>query len=269
MEHSYEEIRGAALDILGGREAIRYEPTQYQSLQTGVAEVLARREGETADTRSGASPHLTRHDAEIFLEVFWALFREGVITLGLNDSNREFPFFRVTETGRAIALGDHEYFFHDVSDYTEVLRDAVPDLHDVTLLYLQEAMQAFKAGCLLSATVMLGVAAEHTFLLTLDAAESAEPWKTRFQNVRQQRSILPQINKFKNVLDQHLSDVPAELKEDLDTHFAGILAVVRTSRNEAGHPTGKLVTREQTYVLLQLFVSYCKKMYDLRTFFLP
>lgn len=41
----------------------------------------------------------------------------------------------------------------------------------LSTIYLQEAMQAFKAGCLLSATVMLGVAAEHTFLLTLEAAE--------------------------------------------------------------------------------------------------
>jgi hypothetical protein len=43
------------------------------------------------------------------------------------------------------------------------------------LLYFQEAIQAFKANCLLSATVMLDVAAEHTFLLMLEATSMDEP----------------------------------------------------------------------------------------------
>lgn len=264
MDHSYEEIRGAALDVIAGRERVGRDVNQYQSLLLGVAEVLARRDGTH---RQGTTAHPSRVDSELFLEVFWGLFREGVITLGLNDSNREFPFFRATEAGKAIASGSSPYFFHDVSTYRQVLLTEVPDLHDVTLLYLQEAMQAFRAGCLLSATVMLGVAAEHTFMLVLEGAESKDPWATRFQNVRAQRSILPRINKFKNVLDQHVGDLPGDLREDLDTHFAGILAVIRTFRNDAGHPTGKVIDREQVFVLLHLFVPYCRKMYGLRSFF--
>jgi hypothetical protein len=85
--------------------------------------------------------------------------------------------------------------------------------------------------------------------------------------VSDQRTILQKINKFKNVLDQHLADLPASVKEDLDTHFAGVLAVVRNFRNDSGHPTGRVVSREQVYVLLQLFVSYSKKMYQLRQLF--
>lgn len=268
MDHSYEELRGVAIDVIAGRETVSFEVTQYESLKKGVAEVVARRDGAESD-RSRRAPEatLSQADSELFLEVFWGLFREGIITLGLNDSNREFPFFRVSKVGRAIAEGGQPYFFHDVSSYTQVIRGTVPSIHDVTLLYLQEAMQAFQSGCLLSATVMLGVAAEHSFLLMLESAESVEPWKTRFQNVSTQRSILPKINKFKNILDQHLDDLPSEVKEDLDTHFAGILAVVRNFRNESGHPTGKLMDREQVYVLLHLFITCSKKMYQLRAAF--
>jgi len=267
MDHSYEEIRSAVLDILAGREQVIYPPSQYENLRLGVAEVFARREGSAPARRGSPQPRLSQQDSDLFLEVFWGIFREGIITLGSDDANREFPFLRVSRTGRAIAEGGQAYFFHDVSTYTQVIQQSVPDLDGVTLLYLQEAMQAFRAGCLLSATVMLGVAAEHTFLLMLEAAESREPWKTRFQNVSSQRTILQKINKFKNVLDQHLPDVSSAIKEDLDTHFAGILAVVRNFRNESGHPTGKLVSREQAYVLLHLFVSYCKKMHQLRDHF--
>ena len=60
---------------------------------------------------------------------------------------------------------------------------------------------------------------------------------------------------------------PAEIREDLDTHFAGILSVIRTFRNDSGHPSGKILEREQTYVLLQMFVPYCKKLYQLMDFF--
>jgi hypothetical protein len=195
---------------------------------------------------------------------FGGLFREGIITLGLNDNNREFPFFRVSSFGQHLLADGTAYFFYDVTSYTKVITDAVPNINKVTLVYLQEAMQAFKAGCLLSASVMLGVAAEHTFVLLVDDANAHSYWKTVFGKVSEQRTILQKINKFKNVLDQRLDDLSPDVKEDLDTHFAGILAVVRNFRNESGHPTGRIISREQLYVLLHLFVSYCKKMYQLR-----
>lgn len=64
-----------------------------------------------------------------------------------------------------------------------------------------------------------------------------------------------------------MKGLPAEVKEDLDTHFAGVLSVIRTFRNQAGHPTGKIMDREQTFVLLQLFIPYCRKLYQLMGFF--
>jgi len=60
---------------------------------------------------------------------------------------------------------------------------------------------------------------------------------------------------------------PPEIKEDLDTHFMGILSIIRTFRNQSGHPTGKIIDGEQAYVLMQLFISYCKKLYQLIAFY--
>lgn len=268
VNHSYEEIRSVALDLLAGRERGPYDLNQYQHLLIGVAEVFARRDGGPQD-RSYQGQGLSglgrqsAEDRELFLEVFWALFREGVITLGLNDSNRDFPHFRITEFGKRIATHQQAYFFHDVSSYEAAIRSEVPTVDDITVLYLKEAMQSFRTGCVLASTVMLGVATEHTFLLLIEKIENNATHNPTFAGVGQQRTILQKVNKFKNIMDQELRNVPPEIKEDFDTHFAGILSIIRTFRNQAGHPTGKIIDREQAYVLLQLFIPYCKKMYQL------
>jgi hypothetical protein len=264
MDHTYEEIRSTALDLLGAREKPSYDLTQYQHLLLSVAQVLQHRDGAAQQqVHGGSPPQLTKCDRELFLEVFWGLFREGVITLGLDDNNREFPFFRVTGFGRRILEHQQAYFFHDVSSYEAVIKKEVPLIDETTLLYLKEAMQSFRTGCLLAATVMLGVATEHTFLLLIEKIDQNPTHKQTFANVEQQRTILQKFNKFKNILDQESRNLSPEVKEDLDTHFAGILSIIRTFRNQSGHPTGQIVGREQAYILLQLFVPYCKKMYQL------
>ena len=128
-------------------------------------------------------------------------------------------------------------------------------------------MQAFRSGCMLSATVMLGVAVEHTFMLLLEVLEGNVKYKTSFASVFTERTLLQKFNKFRNLLDPMAKGLPVEIREDLDTHFAGILSVIRTFRNQSGHPTGKIIDREQTFVLLQLVIPYCRKQYQLMEYF--
>jgi hypothetical protein len=268
MSHTYEELRAAALDVLAGREPVPYELTQYESLSRALGEVFAKREGRIQTSHFGSGNALDPQDKELLLELFWDLFRQSVITLGLDDNNREFPFFHLTRLGRQLAQGQEAYFFHDVLSYEDAIRREVPAIDDVTLLYLKEAMQAFRAGCMLSATVMLGVSVEHTFELLLTQLETHPAHKTTFASVFTERTLLRKFNKFRALIDSTVMKVlPAEVKEDLDTHFAGILSVIRTYRNESGHPTGKIIDREQAFVLLQLFIPYCKKQYQLMQHF--
>lgn len=263
MDHSYEELRNAALDILAGRERTYYPANQYQHLKIGISDVLQSRErgGRIVNTQ------LSSRDSELFLELFWDLFRQGIITLGYDDSNREFPFFRVTSFGKRLLEGSDPYFFHDLSSYEKVIKDNVPDIDDITLIYLKEAMQAFMSGCLLSSSVMLGVATEHTFLKLLDIAIVNPTHGSLFSSVSREKSILPKLNKFKKVLDGNMGILPSNVKEDLDTNFSGIVSMIRNFRNESGHPSGKIISREQTYVLLHLFIPCCKKMYQLMDVF--
>ncbi len=97
--HTYEEIREVIVDILLGRKNVNYPPSQFESLKIGVAEVLLRREGVAPVPHQ---PRLDGNDAELVRDAFWDLFRQGYITLGSNDSNPQWPHFRISHFGGAL-----------------------------------------------------------------------------------------------------------------------------------------------------------------------
>lgn len=95
MNQRKSEIRRIALDLLAGREKLlHYELDQFSHLKIGVAEVLGKRSGKNKMAMLGDA-RLEEADADILLEIFWDLFREGKITIGLNSQNPEFPRFKV------------------------------------------------------------------------------------------------------------------------------------------------------------------------------
>jgi len=265
MPHSYEELRAAAFDVLSERYKSSWGVNQYLNFQNSLAEALEARAPNTQPKNSVYQNRATLDaaDAETFLELFWNLFRQGVITLGSNSSNPNFPFCRVTELGKRLAEGENGYFVHDVSGYENRIRLEIPKINEDTLLYLKEALQAFRSDCILSATVMLGVATEHTFLILIEAITGNPKHQPTFSAVDKERGVLRKLNKFRKILDQETKNLPGPIKEDLDTYFASILTIIRNYRNESGHPSGKIISREQAFVLLQIFPQYCKKMYQL------
>lgn len=264
MSHSYEELRNAAFDVLAGRVQTQYGVNQYNNFQISVAEALEKQGKQShPDSIYSRRATLDPADADTFLELFWNLFRQGVITLGMNESNPNFPWCRLTSLGQKIVNGENGYFVHDVTAYEERLRQDVPKVSAETLLYLKESLQAFRSDCILSASVMLGVATEDTFLLLLETIDANPKYQPIFSTVSKERGILRKLNKFRQILEKELINLPSSLKEDLDTNFAGILSIIRNYRNESGHPTGKIISREQAFVLLQIFPQYCKKIYQL------
>ena len=93
QNHSYEELRIVVVDLLLRRETVRYEVNQFRHLTAGVAEMLARRKGTPQQARGYGEPHLSSNDAELVRDIFWDLFRQGFITLGLNDPTMHGPSF--------------------------------------------------------------------------------------------------------------------------------------------------------------------------------
>ncbi|OPY37337.1 MAG: hypothetical protein A4E35_01252 [Methanoregula sp. PtaU1.Bin051] len=267
MDHSYEEIRKATLDILSGRERSSFTPNQFVHLRIGVAEVLHKRDGTT--THPGQrEPQLTQNDQDLFQEVFWDLFRQNIITLGTSgDPNAAYPWFRVSSFGKKALANDDVYFFHDLTSYEKIIRENIPDIDEITLFYLKEAMQAFIVGCRLSSAVMLGVALEYSLDILYEVINQNGAYSAHFQSVSKEPTLFRKFNKFKQKLNEKKSELPKELREDLDINLDMIVSLIRNYRNESGHPTGAVISREQCYVNLQLFIPCCKKIYELMAYY--
>ena len=53
------------------------------------------------------------------------------------------------------------------------------------------------------------------------------------------------------------------MRESVGVELAGVFELVRKTRNEAGHPTGRSIEREEAEALLLLFPAYAKTVYAL------
>jgi hypothetical protein len=265
-QHGYEELRALVID-----EVLARTCGTFDELQEKVGQGILRRNnrwpllpGETGMSYRGAAAHLHPYDGLTILEVFWDLFRQGIITLGKDTSNPGWPWFRLSRFGEGVR-GRTEFRFHDTTSYITMIKTYDPDISPAGILYLEEAAASFYAECLLSASVMLGVAAEAEFLRVLDAAISSAQWASIFAPIAKVQFIRGKIQKFQAVLAPHRQALPHSLTEDLDTNLSMIQSVLRIARNDAGHPSGSPApAREQVYVNLQLFGPFSRQLAGLR-----
>lgn len=132
---------------------------------------------------------------------------------------RRYPWFRVTKRSEEHLAGGSIYFIHDVAAFEKRIRAEIRKIDEVTLYYLKEALQSFRAGCILAATVMLGVATEHTFLLLLETIAANPAEAPTFAAVQKEFTTLRKINAFNRAIDRAKNALPREIMDDFDTHF--------------------------------------------------
>jgi hypothetical protein len=156
--------------------------------------------------------------------------------------------------------------FHDTTSYLAIVRNEVPDILDEAVAYLEEAVAALYADCLLASCVMLGVAAEAEFLRLVHVATTSATYGANFAPVLKETFIRSKITKFHAVLKALATPLqPKKDFEDLDTNLTQIQSVLRIARNDAGHPTAaKPPAREQVYVYIQMFIPFAQQVMRLR-----
>jgi hypothetical protein len=265
--HSYEELREIVIDVL--LNSSQNGVNQFAGLLEHVARALAKRHRApalpTGMAYPGADSQLHANDANLILEIVWDLFRQGIITLGFNTSNPGWPWLRLSRFGMQTLQNQSPYRFHDTSGFLRILQSEVPDIAPETIVYVEEAVAAFYADCLLSTCVMLGVAAENEFLRLLEVASANPIHGSKFQPILKVPFIRTQIVKCQDALKPVVGSLSKATTEDLDTNLNSIQSVIRIARNEAGHPSGgQAPTREQVYVFLQLFIPFAKQLMRLR-----
>jgi hypothetical protein len=265
LDVSYEQMRGLVLDVLRGGTA-----SQLNDLRGAVA-AAARKSGLIKEAAHVADRHhqdiLAYRDYARVQSIMWDLIIEGVIRPGLNDGvNNALPFFHVTERGTA-ALEEGPAAPYDPDGYLKRLARDVPKVDSIIIVYLNESLHTFRINCLLSSTIALGCASEKALLLLIDAyAESLKKptEQEKFLKATFGKMIKTQFDELRKAIDNDLRGrVTRELKEGLDVELNAIFDFIRQQRNDAGHPTGKIVERERAYANLVVFPTYLRKVYAL------
>ena len=198
-------------------------------------------------------------------EVIWELIIEGVYTPGLSLGQPNLPYLRITEFGRK-CFEAGELTPHDPDAYLERLKSACSKLDATMVLYTGEALDTFRAGNYLATAVMVGVAAESMLLRLVDrvgAALNTPERKDKFEKATKGKKAKTQHDELLARLKSPATPLPTELADVLTQQIDGIYDLIRRTRNDAGHPTGKKMERDETHALLLLFPTYCKTVCEL------
>ncbi len=218
--------------------------------------------------RSGQAK-LHSHLEVVVRDVVWDLIIEGVLRPGGDERNMDYPWIHVTEHGKKTLAGNVTP--HDPDRFLAEISNKVPEVDPIIVRYVAESAETLRRNCLLSSTVTLGCASEKAFLLVIEACENCltDVSGSKFSEaIRKRRSIKEKHAEFvrfythtlKLVLkDEKSSDWLSGFEDAL--HF--IFSYFRDLRNDAGHPTGAVFTRERVHSHLVIFPYYLRLVYDL------
>jgi hypothetical protein len=205
-------------------------------------------------------------------EALWGLVAQELVFIdpGTQTSSSNWQW-ALTERGRKVAEGADDYEPYDPEGYLAAIRSRTPDIDDLVMVYAGEALSAFKARCYLASSVMLGVASERAFLLL---GEAAADWIGGGEGdnlrdvLRGSRNFLVKFSEFRKRIEPKKRDLPDEFSDSMALDLDAVLDLLRISRNDAGHPTGRILDEGSAYINLQLFARYLEKMMRLRKWLL-
>jgi hypothetical protein len=206
-------------------------------------------------------------DETLLNEVIWSLIIQGILVPGLNDSNPNLPFLRLTEYGRRCVEEDR-LLPHDPDGYLREFQNVIPSVDQTILEYLTESLQCFIHGLHKASAVMLGAASEQAILLLVDrytdSINDAQSRERFASEVEKASSIFRKFEIFDKRFSTIRSGIPRELAANVDSQLRGIFDLIRNSRNDAGHPARDAeVDRDAIYSHLRLFLPYCQRIYGL------
>ena len=254
MSFSYSELRAAVMEI------VRHAPVNNAQVPDfGFLQRL-----ESADR------HLSDDDFETARQIFHDLYLEGIISPGTRARRGQhggthvmsWPFFVVTSYGKKVLATD-KYEPHDSHGYISSLKQQAPGVDYDTIRYLEESLTCYRTGTLLASAVMLGCAAENVALLLIDAfgksiRDSGD--RERYEKETDSWMINSKYKALWKRLEPLCGDLPRPLRDNLHTVLDRVFDLIRTTRNSAGHPTGRTVEREEMRANFILFPGYCERV---------
>ena len=130
---------------------------------------------------------------------------------------------------------------------------------EVSLAYVEEALRCFTTGCNNACVLLMGIAAEATFLelckaIRSNLSESQQRKLGDNVSVRQKHRWI--LGKFESLPTAQRRSLP----ETLDTTLNGLHDLIRYARNEIGHPKSSPpnLTRDDAFMFLRVFPTYVR-----------
>ncbi len=237
--------------------------------QPNVDKRLGRGQYYFVEAVKNAFPSDIHLSGEHIMQTLWGLVGRGLIYIDISQSAPENWEWRLTNAGIASAK-DEQFNPDDPERYLAQLRSNIPDISNLVLIYANEAAFCYNHECYLASAVMLGVASEAAFL---EMAQACVNWLgIAGKNLHEvicdpHKPYVRKFDEFRKRIVPRKAELPPELADGMSLTFDSVLDLLRISRNDAGHPTGKVVSREDQYISLQMFARYLQRLYDLRSFF--
>lgn len=202
-------------------------------------------------------------------EALWGLVGEGLIYLDTagQGSGTDNWQWHLSADGKRIAQGG-SWEPRDTDGYLNRIRREIPDLDELVELYLTEALRSFNGRCYLATSVMLGVAAERAFLVmaaSYAASGVAGAPALAKELARPRSNYFALWMEFRKRIEPVRQDLPDGLADALT--LDAIADLIRLTRNEVGHPTGRQIDEDTARVHLTIAPMYLRKMHQLTAHF--
>lgn len=271
MSHplGYREVLSLTLEQLGKHPEGQYATLTDEVITAAKGKGLlptAHSAGGIRYVNSGRSGDEERV-AELVREAMWECLIKRLIVFGMNGSNSNWPFYRVTEYGaRAVKSTTPQPY--DPDGFMAHFDATCAGIEPPVRAYVAEAVLAFNSGCMRSAAVMLGCASEKLLLLLCDAFEAAisDPAKkakfTKDLNARWAIS-----HKYATVRDRldlmvTAKKLPHEHAETVSSELPAGFELLRRCRNAAGHPdVPGSVDPDTVFMNLRMFTEYARRVH--------
>lgn len=190
---------------------------------------------------------------EAILTYWNDLFRMGYLAWGLNFSNPNPPFFHITEQGRK-AL---QHISRDPSnpDGYLVHLASVIKLNPIAESYIKEALITYNAGCFKAAAAMVGVTVESILLDLRDMlVNKLKALGNKYNKDLEDWRIKKVVDAIEGVIDSKRGSIPLKLFENYEAYWSAFIQQIRTSRNDAGHPSSLgAITEDSVHASLLIF----------------
>lgn len=177
------------------------------------------------------------HNSEQTVLTVWNdLFRNGYLSWGFNLNNPNPPFFHLTERGEK-ALVQRSRDPSNPSGYLKYLRES-GTANEIALAYVEEGLSCYDTGAHKAAAVMLGAAVETLILELRDTC--IEAMQTAGQPVPKKlrdwklKTVLAALQK---IVEENEEQLGEQLVAEYHVHWSAITYQIRTTRNDAGHPS--------------------------------